>query len=331
MVENELGNSGLRAAPIGFGCSALLGRASRSESLRALAAAWDEGIRLFDVARSYGYGQAEALLGEFLGGKRDQAIIVTKFGIVAAPQPRWKQAAKAIARRVVAVAPSARALLRKGAAGQFSANQFTLQVLQESIEASLKALRTEYVDMLLLHAAPASVLQQDDLLDAMSCLVDAGKVRLCGLASDPEVVEIALQQTPSLRAMQFPSNVFGLDSATRIAASNSRNCALIGNHPMGGTERAQRCKAILQRLAEQPGLEPELRGKLARIDDTVLGDVILNVILRDTGIHAVVVSMMKVEHIKSNVRAIDRSIFTSGEIQVIRSLLLNSQPSPAAQ
>ena len=68
MQNIELGNSGLRAPQVGFGCSALLGRTGRTESLRALAAAWDEGIRFFDIARSYGYGEAEALLGEFLQG-----------------------------------------------------------------------------------------------------------------------------------------------------------------------------------------------------------------------------------------------------------------------
>ena len=55
MQNIELGNSGLRAPQVGFGCSALLGRTGRTESLRALAAAWDEGIRFFDIARSYGH------------------------------------------------------------------------------------------------------------------------------------------------------------------------------------------------------------------------------------------------------------------------------------
>ena len=50
MQDIELGNTGLRAPQVGFGCSALLGRSGRTESLRALAAAWDEGIRFFDAA-----------------------------------------------------------------------------------------------------------------------------------------------------------------------------------------------------------------------------------------------------------------------------------------
>ena len=51
------------------------------QSLRAMGCAWDAGITLFDTARSYGFGDAEAVLGEFLRGKRDKAVIATKFGI----------------------------------------------------------------------------------------------------------------------------------------------------------------------------------------------------------------------------------------------------------
>src|SRR5579862_756078 len=214
MQDIELGNSGLRAPQVGFGCSALLGRSGRTESLRALEVAWDEGIRFFDTARAYGYGESEALLGEFLRGRRNQAVIATKFGILPARQTAWKQVAKALARKVVAVAPASRAMLRKGAGTQFTQNQFTIPVLQESIETSLRKLGTDYVDMLFLHAAPATVLAQDDLLEAMDRQIQEGKVRVAGLSADPDVVTLALERkTAPLRAMQFPCNVFSLSGA----------------------------------------------------------------------------------------------------------------------
>ena len=204
MQNIELANSGLRSPQLGFGCSALLGRSGRSDSLRALAAAWDEGIRFFDTARSYGYGESEALLGEFLDGRRDQAVIATKFGILAARESGWKRVAKTVARKVLAAAPSARSVLQKGAASQFNQNQFTIPVLHQSIEESLRKLHTDCVDILFLHGAPASVLEQDDLLEAMGRLVEAGKVKLAGLAAEPDVVELAIhRQTPPLRAMQL--------------------------------------------------------------------------------------------------------------------------------
>jgi len=187
MQDIQLGTSGLRAPQLGFGCSALMGRSGRTASLRALAAAWDEGIRFFDTARSYGYGESEALLGEFLQGRRSDAIIATKFGILADRQSSWKRTAKAVARSIITVVPSARSMIQRGAASQFTHNQFTIPILQQSIEESLRKLRTDSVDMLFMHAAPASVLEQDDLLEAIGKLVTAGKVKIAGLSRSRKI------------------------------------------------------------------------------------------------------------------------------------------------
>jgi len=325
MEEFDLGTSGLRAAPIGFGCAALLGRSGRSESLRALAAAWDEGIRFFDTARAYGYGESEALLGEFLRGRRNQAVIATKFGILPARQPAWKQAAKAVARKVLAVAPSSLAMLRKGAGTQFKQNQFTIPVLKESIETSLRKLGTEYVDVLLLHAAPLTVLAQEDLLDAMGRLIEEGKVRIAGLSAEPDVVAVALERKVApLRAMQFPCNVFSLAGVIEFRQNAGVDSILIANHPFGGVARVQRCRDTLHALSGTQELDVALREKLCRLDDSTLADIVLNVILRGTGIHIVVPAMMRAEHIQANVRAVEQSRFSSEEIQQIRETLLSA-------
>lgn len=330
MQAIELGKTGLRAPRIGFGCGAVMGRVGRKDSLLALATAWEEGIRLFDTARSYGYGEAEAVLGDFLRGRREQAVIATKFGILAARQPGWKRVVKDVARKVLAFAPAAHSILRKGAAGQFSHHQFTIPVLQQSIEESLRALGTEYVDMLFLHAAPASVMEQDDLLEAMGRLVEAGKVRVAGLSSDPEVVMLALaQKTHTLRAMQFPCNVFEFAAVDGLRQGG--DCALVANHPFGGVARVQQCRSILRKLAEDRKLDAELREKLGGPEDGVLADVVLNAILCDTGIHVVIPAMMRVEHVRANVRAVSQSRFTAGEIATMRHAIVSGAAQAEGQ
>ena len=62
------GGMAAQVSVLGFGCAALMGRVGRRDSLAALAAAQDAGINFFDTARSYGYGESEALLGQFLTG-----------------------------------------------------------------------------------------------------------------------------------------------------------------------------------------------------------------------------------------------------------------------
>ena len=64
----NLGTTGKTTTRLGYGCSSLMGGMSHKESLAALEAAFDVGIRHFDVAPMYGYGQAEGCLGEFLAG-----------------------------------------------------------------------------------------------------------------------------------------------------------------------------------------------------------------------------------------------------------------------
>lgn len=319
MEAISLGNTGLKSPAIGFGCAALLGRSGRKESLAALEAAWDQGIRFFDTARAYGYGESEALLGQFLRGRRDQAVIATKFGILPAKPAAWKSVAKSAARSLLKLAPGAHKMLQKTAGSQFTHGQFTIPVLQQSIEESLRKLNTETVDMLFLHAAPASVLEQHDLLDAMHRLVEQGKVRAAGLSGDPGDVAIALERNPSqLGAMQFPCNVFDISAATNYAQLNRGERALVANHPFGGVARVGQTREALAALAQSASIPAKLREKLSSTDDGLLADVVLNVILRDSGIHIVIPAMMKPHHIKLNIDAVSRSRFTSAEIARIR-------------
>ncbi len=322
MKPIQLAKTNLHCPQLGFGCASMMGRSGRTQSLRALGAAWDGGIRFFDTARSYGYGESELLLGQFLRGRRDQAIVATKFGILASPQPAWKKIARAAARGVLKAAPFTHRALQQRAASQFTHHQFSIPVLQKSIEQSLRALAMDHIDILFLHAAPATVLQQDDLLDAMQRLVDAGKVGFAGLSGDPETVQLALQQrTPHLHAMQFPCNVFDVSAAANFARFTDGSSVLVANHPYGGAARIRLCRQIIADLSSRHGLDASLREKIQSLDNDIMADIVLNVILRNTGIHVVIPAMMNPKHIHANIRAVTASRFTSAEIHSIRSAL----------
>src|SRR6266404_3802067 len=80
MLRRTLGNTGLEVSVLGFGCARLTAQ-PRQAALSVLQAACAQGITHFDVARVYGLGWAEGILGEFLKGKRDRVTITTKFGL----------------------------------------------------------------------------------------------------------------------------------------------------------------------------------------------------------------------------------------------------------
>jgi len=300
---------------LGFGCSPLLGRAGRSSSLRAIERAYDAGIRFFDTARSYGYGEGEALLGEFLKGKRDSTIIATKFGIVAAKQQVWKRIAKPLVRGALMAVPGMRKAVQQQVSAQFQKGQFTVGVLQRSIEESLSKLKTDYVDILFMHEAPASVMTDDELMRELERLVHDGKVRAAGISSSPDVMAAAVEQRqPAITALQFPCNVFDLSVARRNFFAATRDILLVANNPFGGIMRVQQTREALRGIAGSPDTPVSIREKLGDVDDRVLAEVVLNVITRGTGIHVVLPSMMRPEHLRANIEAMSRPRFSPDDI-----------------
>ena len=312
---------GLRASVLGFGCGPVLGRVGRGDSLRAMGAAWEAGITLFDTARSYGYGEAEGLLGEFLVGKRDKACLSTKFGIWPERQGGWKRVAKPMVRGLLKLAPGVRGLVRRGAAAEIKANQFTVAVLRDSLAESLRRLRTDYVDVLFLHDAPASVLDQDELWRELERVVEEGKVRRVGISAAPEVIrETVTRSRPVIKALQFPANVFDLAAVEHGRAAGRYFC--MANHPFGGVMRVEESKRMVAEMAKDASLPEGLRAKLGDRSSLLLADVVFSVILRGTGVDAVVPAMMRLENLATNVRAVSESRFTEAEAGVLRGRFL---------
>jgi len=312
---------------LGFGCAPVMGRIGRKPSLCALAAAYDAGVTFFDTARSYGYGESESVLGEFLQTKRDRVVLATKFGILPVPQRRWKRALMPAARIIVNGVPWARRLTRSQVNAQFQNNQLTKEVLRTSLEQSLRKLRTSYVDILFIHSAPISILEHYDLLEGLEKLVASGKIRVAGISADPDVIARILEtHNPLLNALQFPVNIFDPSLTSHVSAVRHRELIFVANHPFGGIERVARSQAHLRRLAASSAISDELRGKLKLIDDEVLAELVLNLVLNDTGVHIVVPSMMKLSHLQANIRGISSCRFTTQELAWIRHNLAQSEP-----
>ncbi len=320
----ELGSSGIRSSVLGFGCAGVMGRAGRKDSLRALGAAFDAGVNFFDTARSYGYGESETLLGEFLAGRRDRVIISTKFGILAVRQQPWKQALKPLARRVFSLFPSAQRAAKAQIASQFRSNQFSVEILRKSLDESLRKLNTDYVDLLFMHSPTADVMAQDDLFREMENLVRAGKARVAGISADPALVQgDTVRQRRVLRALQFPCNLLNQEQ-TRTIGQNADGRVLVANLPFGGSEGRLRNSARLRELKSAPGIPEAVRQMLVDQDPNQLAEVALNVVIRNTGIHVVIPSMLRIEHIQTNVQAITQSHFSDSEIAWIRGALATS-------
>ena len=148
MEYRSLGNSGLRVSVAGLGCNNFGMRIDYDRTVEVLNAAIDAGVTFFDTARMYGGGKSEEFMGEALKGRRDQVIIATKFG------------------------------------GPTKPNDATgsRQHMMRSVELSLRALQTDYIDLYQLHY-PDPATPIEETLSAMDALVQQGKVRYIGCSN----------------------------------------------------------------------------------------------------------------------------------------------------
>ncbi|MBX6355893.1 MAG: aldo/keto reductase [Micromonosporaceae bacterium] len=152
MSYRRLGESGLVVSVVGLGCNNF-GRKLDAAGTRAVVeAALDAGITFFDTADSYGEqpGRSEVFLGTALGRRRDEVVVATKFGndVRGANGPDW------------------------GARG-------SRRYVMRAVEASLRRLGTDYIDLYQMHY-PDPATPIEETLSALDDLVRAGKVRYIG-------------------------------------------------------------------------------------------------------------------------------------------------------
>ncbi len=197
------------SSQIGFGCAPILGSVDRARSLRGLEVAYEAGITHFDVAPSYGYGEAEGFLGDFLtGGKRQRVVIATKHGIEANAKAKLLKPLKGIARATLKLLKGSRPA-SAGSGGQAIARAMlnhvpiTADSLEKSVHRSLKRLRTDYLDIVLLHEPPQALGEIDAIFESAHRLKDAGKILGFGFALTREQWPIHAGILPKCDLLQF--------------------------------------------------------------------------------------------------------------------------------
>jgi aryl-alcohol dehydrogenase-like predicted oxidoreductase len=167
-------------------------------------------VNWFDVAPSYGDGEAEAIFGSFAVSRRDRVHICTKVGIAPGAVNPVIRALKPLARSVATVVPGLRSMIARGRSGARSV-PIDGKLILSSIEDSLRRLRTDHVDVLALHDPGVEVLVRDDVLRALEATVASGKARAVGIAGAPTAVRVAVEQCLPLTHVQFAAGPFGVN------------------------------------------------------------------------------------------------------------------------
>jgi D-threo-aldose 1-dehydrogenase len=194
---------------LGFGCGDLFGGKSHAQSARLIQTALDSGIRYFDVARLYGNGSAESVLGSVLRPLRDQVVLVSKAGILPWSMLTWPRLRFKASERIRPFGPIARALVPAAPPPGARFGAFRLADLERSVHRSLKDLRTDYLDVLLLHECSIADARSPEVREFLSRLQRAGKIRTFGIATHfAETCQI-LSETPQFAPVaQIGSDAF---------------------------------------------------------------------------------------------------------------------------
>jgi len=206
MEYRTLGKSTLRVSAIGLGCmsmSGTYGKGDDEESIRLVHQALDRGVNFLDSSDFYGWGHNEELLGRALKGRRDQAVLATKFGNV-----------------------------RDAATGKQSVNGRPEHVMQ-ACDASLRRLGVDVVDLYLQHRVDPTV-PIEDTVGAMARLVQQGKVRAIGLCeAAPATIRRARAVHPLAAVQSEFSLLYRVEAETTLATLRESGTSFVAYSPLG--------------------------------------------------------------------------------------------------
>ena len=201
MEYGVLGSSSLQVSAVGFGCwqagGYYWGHVDERDWIAAVHRALDLGVTFFDTADFYGFGRSEELLAKALDSRRREVVIATKVGLISRGGRRDFGATDL---------PELERYIEK---------DLSRKHILEAAEASLRRLRTDAIDLYLLHW-PDPATPVEETATAMQELLDAGKVRAVGCCNFPvELMQAASARLP-LDAHQLPYSTLHRDAEEAI-------------------------------------------------------------------------------------------------------------------
>ena len=219
--SRTLGRSGIKVSALGMGCWAIGGPwnfngmpagwsgVDDAESRRALQASLDLGVTFFDTAANYGAGHSERLLGQAVKGCRDKVVISTKFGY------EVDEAAREVR--------------------HFDSTEEGSDVasrLRASLEASLRRLETDYIDVYLIHVWGLTIERALAAREILEELVKEGKIRTYGWSTDRLDAIQSFASSPNCGVIQQQLSVLD-GNLELLALCEALNLGSMNRGPLG--------------------------------------------------------------------------------------------------
>lgn len=244
----------IESSVIGFGCAPILGAVDAKKAKEAISFAMELGVNHFDLARSYGYGEAEQFVGRLLIPNRKNLVISSKFGIKANFKAKLFKPLKPIARNVIDLKKK---YFRNSNEKTISPNNKISDLFHDridlnpkemilSLEESLKNLKTDYLDYFFIHEPLEKIINIDALLEAGMHLKKAGKIRAFGIAYMQSETEVHRDYLDEFDILQF-NNSPGISGYTELV-KNRGEASNIFFSPINGGDHTLTVEEKLLKL-----------------------------------------------------------------------------------
>lgn len=304
--RRPFGSTGLLVSPLGFGGAPIGVLASEVDAVKCiLSDLLDAGMNLIDTAACY-HG-SEDLIGQSVSARRHEFILVTKCGHNVAKDGR---------------------------------PDFSAEVISESIDRSLKRLRTDHLDVILLHSCDLATLKSGEAIAAVVEARDKGKVRFIGYSGDNDAAAWAVQQ-PEISVLQ-----------TSVSVCDQRNIEavlpLAFEHEVAVMAKRPVANGAWRPLTEQyekyqnytrPYRERFEQMGLSALDITDTGidftndsnaawcELFLRFTLSQSSVGTAIVGTTKRRHVQENITAVNRGPLSQAVVERLRHAFREAENS----
>jgi aryl-alcohol dehydrogenase-like predicted oxidoreductase len=301
MQEVPLGATGLRVSRIGFGSATYAYEGIERHTVeRLLNVVLDAGVNVIDTAACY--PGAEPIIGSGIANRRDEYVLVSKCG-----------------HRVAGL----------------SGEPFSGELVAATVDRALEQLRTDRLDVMLLHSCSLEELERGDALAALVRAQEQGKVRCIGYSGDNETLVAAVAK-PEVQVIETSVNLADQANIDRgVAAAARRGIAVIAKRPIANgawrepkaigalAEYAAGYRPRLQAMALDPA-DYELSTSASRgLDPWV--QLALRFTLSVPGLHTAVIGTRDASHLAGNVEIADAGGLSAADYQRLREAFISGE------
>ncbi|HEV2292687.1 MAG TPA: aldo/keto reductase [Tepidisphaeraceae bacterium] len=303
MQKRPFGNTGFSVSPLGFGGAPIgLLQTEREAAGNLLNLLLDEGVNVIDTAARY--KDSEEVIGQYVGHRRNEFVVVSKCG------------------------PSV---------PHVEAPEWSAEMIEQTIDASLGRLRTDHLDVMLLHSCEKDVLERGEAVAALARARDAGKIRFAGYSGDNEAAAFAaaLSDIAVIETSISIADQSNID--TVIPTCRQRNLGVLAKRPIAN--------AAWKQPDDQPGFYKEYastytdRLRQMNLKPADLGftappeqawpELALRFALSIPGVHTTIIGTTKVENARTNVAIANNGPLPPAVVEHVRAAFKKADPTGA--